>query len=109
VSVAEGVVAILGLALITLLTRGFFLLPERELPIPAWLQQGLRYAPLAALMAVVAPEIVMTQGALIGSFKDPRLPAVLVSALYFFARRDILGTIVSGTAVLLVLRIGLGW
>jgi branched-subunit amino acid transport protein len=58
----DGAVAIVGLAALTLATRGFFLFAEREVPIPAWLQQGLRYAPLAALMAVIAPEVLMTQG-----------------------------------------------
>lgn len=105
----EGVLAILGLALITVVTRGFFLYPERELPMPAWLQQGLRYAPLAALVAVVAPEIFMTQGHLIGTWRDARLPAVLAATAYFYWRHDILGTIVTGTAVLLALKLGFGW
>ena len=108
-SLVEGVIAVVGLALITVLTRGFFLIPQRDMPMPVWLQQGLRYAPLAALVAVVVPEIVLTQGQLIATWKDARLPAVLVSTLYFYWRRGILGTIVSGTAVLLVLRLGLGW
>jgi branched-subunit amino acid transport protein len=105
----DGVIAIFGLALITLLTRGLFLIPEREVPLPAWLQQGLRYAPLAALVAVVAPEVVMTQGQLIGTWKDARLPAVAAATAYYLWRRDILGTILSGTAVLLLLRLGFGW
>lgn len=108
-SLAEGVVAVLGLALITIATRGFFLFAQRELPIPAWLQQGLRYAPLAALMAVIAPEVLLTQGELISSLKDARLPAVAVSTAYYFWRRDILGTILSGTAALLVLKLAFGW
>ena len=106
---AEGVLAIVGLALITLLTRGFFLFPERELPLPDWLMQGLRYAPLAALVAVIAPELVMTQGQLIDTWKDARLPAVAATMLYFLWRRDILGTIVVGTATLLLFRLGFGW
>jgi branched-subunit amino acid transport protein len=106
---SEAVVAIIGLALITLLTRGFFLLPRHELPLPAWLQQGLRYAPLAALMAVIAPEVVLSQGALISTWHDARLPAVAVASAYYFWRRGILGTIVSGSAVLLAFKLGLGW
>ncbi len=105
----ETVLGIVGLALITLLTRSFFLIPERELPLPDWLKQGLRYAPLAALAAVIVPEIVMSQGRLISDWQDARLFAVAVGTAYFFWRRGILGTIVSGTAVMLSLRIGLGW
>jgi branched-subunit amino acid transport protein len=105
----EAVIAIVGLALLSLLTRGFFMIAERERPMPRWLQQGLRYAPLAALMAVIAPEVLLTQGQFIGSWQDARLPAVAVSTAYYFWRRDILGTIVSGTAVLLFFRLALGW
>jgi branched-subunit amino acid transport protein len=103
------VVAVLGLGVITVLTRAFFMIPERELPLPGWLKQGLRYAPLAALAAVVAPEIVMTKGELIDTWKDARLFGAAAATAYYFWRRSILGTILSGTAVLLVLRLGFGW
>ncbi|MDN3921394.1 AzlD domain-containing protein [Roseateles violae] len=105
----ETVLAIIGMGLITLLTRSFFLIPKRELPIPDWAKQGLRYAPLAALAAVIVPEIVMTQGQLISTWQDARLYATAVATAYFFWKRGILGTIVSGTAVMLALRLGLGW
>ena len=105
----EAVLAILGLAVITVSTRGFFLYPDRDLPLPAWLKQGLRYAPLAALVAVIAPEIMMQQGHLITTFKDARLYATLAATAYFFWRRGILGTIVTGTLVMVALRTGLGW
>jgi branched-subunit amino acid transport protein len=100
---------ILGLAAVTVLTRGFFLLSDREIELPAWAVQGLRYAPIAALVAVISPEIVLTNGALISTWQDARIYAVLVGTAYFWWRRGILGTIVSGTAVLLALKIGLGW
>jgi branched-subunit amino acid transport protein len=105
----EAVLAIVGLAAITVGTRGFFLFPDRELPMPAWLKQGLRYAPLAALAAVVAPEVLMTQGHLITTFKDARLYGALAATVYFFWRRGILGTIVTGTVAMVALRTGLGW
>jgi len=104
VSALQTVVAVLGLGLITFVTRGFFLLSERELPLPRWLQQGLRYAPLAALAAVVVPEIVMTpDGRLISSLADARLYAAAAGAAWFWWRRGILGTIVAGSVVMLVL------
>jgi branched-subunit amino acid transport protein len=102
-------VGIVGLAVVTVLTRAFFLLPDREFTLPRWATQGLRYAPLAALVAVIAPEIVLTDGALLPTWADARIYAVLVATAYFWWRREILGTIVSGTAVLLALRVGLGW
>lgn len=103
------VVAVLGLAVITVLARGLFFLTEREIPLPAWLRQGLRYAPLAALAAVVVPEIVLSQGQLISTWQDARVIAALAATAFFFWRRSILGTIVIGMAVLLPLRLGLGW
>ncbi len=102
-------VAIAGLAAITVVTRAFFMLPEREIPLPDWLRRGLKYAPLAALTAVIAPEIMMSQGALIGTLADARLPAVLCATVYYFWRRGILGTIVVGMAVYLPLHLALGW
>jgi branched-subunit amino acid transport protein len=105
----ETVFAILGLAVITMVSRAFFMIPERELPLPDWLKRGLKYAPLAALTAVIAPEILMAHGELIDSLRDARLPAVLCAAAYYFWRRDILGTITVGMAVYLPLHIGLGW
>ena len=101
--------AIVGLTALTVLTRSFFLLTEREIPIPDWLREGLRYAPLAALAAVVVPEVVMTQSQLIDTWQDARLYAAATGAAYFFWRRDILGTILTGMAVLLPLKLGLGW
>lgn len=108
-STLETALTILGLAIISVVTRGFFLIPEREVPIPHWLREALRYAPLAALVAVVAPEIVLTQGQLIHTWQDARLFAAAAGAAWFWWRRGILGTIVCGTAVLLSLRLGLGW
>lgn len=108
-SAGESLITILGLAAITVVTRGFFLFSSRELVLPEWVQRGLRYAPLAALSAVVAPEILMTQGQLIATWQDARIYAALTASAWFFWQRGILGTILSGMAVFLALKFGLGW
>lgn len=100
---------IVGLAVVTLVTRSFFLLPEREVPIPAWLQRGLKVAPLAALTAVVVPEIVMTQGRLIDSWQDARLPSALVASVWYAWRPGVLGPLLAGLMVFLPLRLLWGW
>jgi branched-subunit amino acid transport protein len=86
-----------------------FLIPRDEIRLPPWALQGLRYAPLAALIAVIAPEILLTDGELVATWRDARLFAVVAATAYFAWRRGILGTIVTGTAVMIALRIGLGW
>ena len=48
---------------------------------------------------VIVPELVMDQGALIDTLADARLPASVVAVLYFFWRRDIMGTM-SNTLIL---------
>ena len=102
-------ITIVGLVAITVFTRSFFLVSEKEMVLPDWVKRGLRYAPLAALAAVVVPEIVMTKGQLISTWQDARLYAVAVSTAYFFWRGGILGTIVSGMAVLIPLKLVMGW
>nr|WP_268793563.1 AzlD domain-containing protein [Ramlibacter sp. Leaf400] len=99
----------LGMALITLVCRSFFLLPKEDLPMPLWLREGLRYAPIAALAAVVAPELVMTQGHLIGTWRDARIFGALAGLAFYAWRASLFGTIVVGTGVMLVLRFALGW
>ena len=103
------VAAIAGLTVVSVVTRGFFMIPDREVPIPAWLREALRYAPLAALVAVLLPEIAMTDDHLIATWKDARIYATATGILVFWTTRSLLGTILAGTAVLLALRLGLGW
>lgn len=104
---------IIGLTCVTVLTRCFFFMSNRPWHLPHWAQRGLQYAPIAALAAVVAPEVVMTQGQLISSWQDARIYATLVGAAYFFWRQGqgqaVLGTIVVGMTVYLPLHLGLGW
>ena len=105
----DAFITIAGLAAITVFTRAFFLLSERELVLPDWVKRGLRYAPLAALAAVLVPEIVMTRGQLITTWQDARLYAAVAAMAYFFWRRGMLGTILTGMVVLVPLKLGLGW
>ena len=103
------IAAIAGLTVVSILTRGFFMIPQREVPIPGWLREALRYAPLAALVAVLLPEIAMTGDHLIATWKDARIYATATGILVFCTTRSLLGTILAGSAVLLALRLGLGW
>jgi branched-subunit amino acid transport protein len=104
---------IAGLTLVTVITRCFFFLSAQPWHLPHWAQRGLQYAPIAALAAVVAPEVVMSQGQLIHTWQDARLYAIATGLAYFVWRKGrgqaVLGTIVSGMAVYLPLHLGWGW
>lgn len=100
---------ILGLTVVTILARSFFLLSNRPWSLPHWAQHALQYAPIAALAAVVVPEILLTQGAWGGQWQDARPFAALAGAAAYFWRKDVLFTIVAGMAVYLPLHVGLGW
>ena len=100
---------IIGMALVTVLTRCFFFISDREWTLPPWATRGLDYAPIAALAAVIVPEVVTTQGQLIGTWQDARLFGALVGVAWYYWRRGVLGTIIAGMAVYLPLHIGLGW
>lgn len=106
-------ITIVALAGVTVLTRSFFFLSSKPWRLPHWAQRGLQYAPIAALAAVIVPEVVMTQGQLISTWQDARLFAVAAGALWYVGRRGagqaVLGTIVMGMAVYLPLHVGLGW
>ena len=100
---------IFGLACVTVLARGFFFISSRPWRLPRWAERGLQYAPIAALAAVVLPEVVMSQGQLIATWQDARLYAAAAGAAAYFWRRDVLITILAGMAVYLPLHLLLGW
>jgi branched-subunit amino acid transport protein len=106
---AYTLLTIVALGVITVITRGFFFISSRPWTLPNWAQRGLQYAPIAALGAVVVPEVVMSQGALIDTLLDARIFATLAGLAWFAWQRSVLGTIVAGMAVYLPLHIGLGW
>ncbi len=100
---------IVGLACVTVVARSFFMISKSSWSLPHWAERGLQYAPIAALAAVVVPEVVMTQGHLISTLQDARIYAALVGAVAYFWRHNVLITILAGMAVYLPLHLGLGW
>ena len=100
---------IVGLAAVTVLARCFFFILDRPWGLPEWAHRALHYAPVAALAAVIVPEIVMTQGHLVPTWQDARIFGALAGAAYYFWRRGVLGTMLVGMAVYLPLHLGLGW
>lgn len=100
---------IVALGVVTVVTRSFFFISDKSWSLPGWAQRGLQYAPIAALAAVVIPEIVMAHGQLVDTWQDARLFAAVAGMAWFSWKRGVLGTILAGMAVYLPLHVGLGW
>ena len=107
--VLDGAATILGMAAVTVLARSCFLYAEREPRIPDALQRAMQVAPLAAIVAVVAPEIFISHGHLIDTWRDARLPAAVAATLFYAWRPGVLGPLLAGMAMYLPLRLALGW
>lgn len=103
------VITIIGMTLITIITRCFFFLSSKPLHLPQWARNGMQYAPIAALAAVIVPEIVMSSGHLIATWQDARLFGAAAGIAWYYWRRSVLGTIIAGMAVYLPLHLVLGW
>ncbi len=103
------VVAVLGLLALSAVTRAFFFLTREPIRLPVWAMQGLKYAPLAALTAIIAPEIALPLSGSETGLLDPKWVAAPVAAAWAWWRKDMLSTIVIGMAVYLALKLGVGW
>jgi branched-subunit amino acid transport protein len=98
---------IVGMGLVTLGTRGFFMFWGDRVRMPEIILRSIRYAPLAAIVAIVAPEILMPDGATeISQFNwtIPQIWAGLAAFISFTLLRTMLPTLIIGMLVYSVLR-----
>jgi branched-subunit amino acid transport protein len=100
---------IIGLAGVTVITRSFFFISSKEWSLPDWAQRGLQYAPIAAMAAVVLPEVLMQEGQFLHTWMDARWMGAAVGAAVYFWRRDVLLTIVAGMLAYLPQHLAMGW
>jgi branched-subunit amino acid transport protein len=89
---------IAGLTIVTVITRNFFIALGDTLRLPERVLHALRYAPACALAALIAPEVLMAQGAL-APIMNPKLIAAVAALLVMLATRSMVWTMVAGMAV----------
>lgn len=100
---------IIGMALSAFVLRALFVVPGSRLRLPPAVRQVLRYAPAAALMAIIVPELAMSHGTISLSFENPRFVAGVVAFAVAIATRSIILTIMAGMLVLTLVRLLSGW
>lgn len=75
---------------------------------PGWMQKSLGYVPAVALAAILAPDLLMVQGALVAPWQNLRLMAAVAATVFFLLTRHLLGTLVFGMVCYTALRLWLG-
>lgn len=95
--------AVLLLALCSVITRSGFMVFGDYIPLPDSVRRALRYAPAAALTAIIVPDL-LPWSAEAGPAFDYRLIAAIVAILVFLRTRSAVLVIVSGMVSLWGLR-----
>jgi branched-subunit amino acid transport protein len=95
---------IAGMAAIAFFTRAVFILPGSHLRLPPTVERVLRYAPAAAIMAIIVPDIVLAHGAFSISIENPRLVGGLVAFALAVSTRSVFATIAGGMLALTLVR-----
>jgi branched-subunit amino acid transport protein len=95
--------AILALGLCTLVTRASFMLLGDRVPLPDGVRRALRYAPAAALVAIIVPEL-MPWSPVTGPIFDVRVLAAAVAVGVMIVSRSTVAMIAAGMVALWVLR-----
>ena len=95
---------LIGLA--TTLPRASFIVLGTRVSLPSVVQRALRYAPAAALAAIVAPDVLVVSGAF--APLNPKLAGVLAAIAVAVLSRNPWLPFIAGMAVLLGLQRVLG-
>lgn len=91
----------------TIVTRSFFFMIGGSRRMPGWMQKSLGYVPAVALAAILAPDFLLVQGALVEPWQNIRLLAGVAATVFFLFTRHLLGTLVFGMACYTALRLWL--
>lgn len=98
-------IAIVGVALTAAVTRGSFVAFGTRMVLPPVLERALRFAPAAVLGAIVAPALLLRQGHVDLSVGNARLIAAVATSVVIWRWRSMIAAIVTGMAVLTILRL----
>jgi len=91
--------AILALALCSVISRAGYLLFGDYLPLPDRVRRALRFAPVAALVGIIVPEL-LPWHPVTGPSVDLRVPAALAAIAVLLATRSAMLTIAGGMLAL---------
>jgi branched-subunit amino acid transport protein len=93
---------IIGMGLVTLLTRAFFVFLGERVQVSELVLRAVRYAPLAAIVGILAPELFLPAGTTELSqiqWNSPNIWGGIAGFVVYFRTRQMLPTLIIGMAV----------
>jgi branched chain amino acid efflux pump len=97
--------AIIGISLTTIVTRGSFVVFGSRLRLHRTVEEALRFAPAAALGALVLPALLLRHGHIDFSLQNQRLIAAFIAALVMWRFHSMIWTIIVGMSIATLLRL----
>jgi branched-subunit amino acid transport protein len=98
-------IGLVGLGAITVLSRCAILLWPGPLTLPPRLQRALRYAPMAAFAAVIAPATLLSADGVMVQWTHPRVLAVVAALLAWWISRRMPVSMIAGLSVYVLTRL----
>jgi len=90
------------MALVTAWSRSFFMILGERIKVADWVIEAIRFAPLAAMVAILAPEIFLPGNAASVAQFDWKLPNIwggVAALIAFYLTRKMVMTLVVGMTV----------
>jgi len=97
----------ISLGLLTFATRLSFIALMERIKLPVMFQRALRFVPIAALSAIIAPELGYLNNSLALSPFNPRLIAGIIATVVAYRTKNVIWTITAGMLVFWLLKIWL--
>jgi branched-subunit amino acid transport protein len=101
-------IGLLGLGLMTALTRSGVLLWPRPITLAPRLQRALRFAPMAAIAAVIVPSVLFHSGGAVVDLIHPKTLSAAACLLAWWLTRQMSACLLTGLAVYVVTTLALG-
>jgi branched chain amino acid efflux pump len=104
----EILLTLVGMGIVTYLTRMFFLISKKDEGMPKFVVRSLKFVPVAVLSAIVAPLILAPEGRLTLTYDSPYFIAGFVTFVIAYLSKNLIVTVFGGMAVILIVKFLIG-
>lgn len=101
-------IGLAGLFLMTALTRCAVLLWPRPIALTPRLQRALRFAPMAAIAAVIVPSVLFQSHGVVVDLIHPKTLSVAASLAAWWLTRQMASCLLTGLSVYIIAKLALG-